>query len=92
MTLKIETMFAYVAEDEEGEGVAAHYQEGVGWMPLVGADMARMESLRPIAQELANAGGKPLTLITFEKRTDVETIEPYSAGGLTAVIYDPKEG
>ncbi|GAH83034.1 unnamed protein product, partial [marine sediment metagenome] len=47
---RIEEMYAFVAEDTgpDDEGVVG-VNTGCGWMPLVGADMARVESLKPIA-------------------------------------------
>lgn len=75
MTLKIETMFAYVANDDEGEGIAAHFTPGTGWMPLVGADMDRMNSLRPIAQALADKGGQDIRLVQFQTRVEIDLIK-----------------
>lgn len=50
----IERIFAWVCPDGEGgEGVAGA-SIGMTMMPLVGADQERMESLRPIAQDICN--------------------------------------
>ena len=75
--LKIEEIFAFVAEDEEDqvEGVCG-YKTRNGWLPMVGADQTRVASLRPFAQIVANATGKEITLAKFTVRTDVETIVP----------------
>lgn len=45
---RIEEMYAFVAEDSgpDDEGVVGMATKS-GWMPLVGADMARVESLKP---------------------------------------------
>ena len=45
---------------------------GAAWMPLVGADMARVESLRPIAEDIAKVTGKTVKLIVFETRKELE--------------------
>ncbi len=79
---KIEAMYAYIAHekgDPDDEGVTAFLPgPSAQWMPMVGADEKRMASLRPMAQELANATGQRITLVKFSVRTDLETIEPRS--------------
>lgn len=69
---RIERIFAFIAEENpQDEGVVA-MKIGTSWMPLVGADMARIESLRPIAQDIAKATGKTIKLIVFETRKELE--------------------
>ena len=75
---KIEVMYAYIAHekgDSDDEGVTAFKLAGV-WLPMVGADEARMKSLKSTAQEIANETGQKITLVKFSVRTDLETIEP----------------
>ncbi len=75
--LRIDEMFAYVAVDDEGEGITAYLSPENGqWMPMVGADMDRMKSLAPVAQQLADKGDRPIKLIRYETRTELETLEP----------------
>lgn len=50
---------------------------GDEWIPLVGADMARADSLKPIAKEMARKFGLKIKLIKFTARTEIETIEPF---------------
>ena len=73
---KIKMMFAFIAtdEDEDDEGVIG-MQVGGTWLPLVGADEARIESLRSVAEETARITGKKVTLVKFTNREDVEVIE-----------------
>lgn len=77
---KIEAMYAYITHekgDPDDEGVTAFLPPSTHqWMPMVGADEKRMASLRPMAQELANASGQTITLVKFSVRTDLETIDP----------------
>ncbi len=77
---KIEAMYAYIAHekgDPDDEGVTAFLPgPSAQWMPMVGDDEKLMASLRPIAQELANASGQTITLVKFSVRTDLETIDP----------------
>jgi len=72
---KIEQMYAFVCEDSgpEDEGIIG-MQTGMGWMPLVGADMARVKSLRPIAETIARSSGKPVKLLRFTTREEIEII------------------
>ena len=72
---RIEEMYAFVAEDKgpDDEGVVG-FMADTGWMPMVGADMARVESLRPIAEAAARASGKPVKLLRFTTREEVEAI------------------
>ena len=75
MTLSIDTITAYIAVDDEGEGICAFQGPG-GWMPMVAADQARIDSLRPMAEALAEGSGRRIVVARFSVRTDVEVIEP----------------
>lgn len=77
MTLSIDTMYAFIAVDDEGEGICGFANPRTGmWMPMVGADLERIAELRPMAQEVANRSGKRLVLAHFTSRVDQEVIEP----------------
>jgi hypothetical protein len=73
--LRIDEMFAFIASDETGEGVCACYS-AEGWMPMVGADWARFESYKEIAQRIATEGKKEIHLVKFSKRELLQTIRP----------------
>lgn len=72
---RIEEMYAFVAEDSgpDDEGIIG-MNTAMGWMPLVGADMKRVESLRPIARGLGRQIGKKVTLAHFTNREDLEVL------------------
>lgn len=73
---KIEKMFAFVAEEKPGdEGVVATLINSM-WLPLVGADMTRVESLRGHAQEIANRLKKEITVLEFSTRKSISKIVP----------------
>lgn len=77
MTLSIDTIYAFIAVDDDGEGVCgAKIGPGGTFMPLVGADLERVEQLRPVAKLIARESGKRIVLSHFTNRTDVEVIEP----------------
>lgn len=73
----IKTMYAFIMADSgpDDEGVVA-FMSGVTWMPMVGADLARIALLRPMAEKLAKEAGKPIRLVNFTSRVEVEVIEP----------------
>lgn len=72
---RIDEMFAFVAEEKEGEGVIAVHSP-MGWLPLVGANMARVESLRPYAKEVAMRSGQKVRLLRFSAREELGVLEP----------------
>ena len=79
---RIEEMYAFIAEDSgpDDEGVIA-IQSGPGddgmrlWLPLVGADMARVDSLRPVALGIGRQAGTKVKLVRFTNRQDLETLQ-----------------
>lgn len=75
--LRIEQMYAFVMMDTDNtEGIPAFADPVTGHpMPMVGADMKRVDSLRPIARQLARSSGLKITLCRFEIRTELETFE-----------------
>ncbi len=74
--VRINEMFAFILLDEDNtEGIPAFNAGGLA-MPLVGADMARIDSLRHIAESLARDTNKKITLAKFSHREDLEVIEP----------------
>ncbi len=75
---KIDQMFAFIVEDTPGnEGVVAMLQGNSNvWMPLVGADVARVASLRTRVKFLAAHYNKPIKLVFFKFDRVVEIIEP----------------
>ena len=80
--LRINTLYAFILVDSDGtEGVPAFKGDGNMIFPLIGADLTRVEQLRSVAQELADAHGKPITLAHFSVRTDQEVIAPRQGPG-----------
>lgn len=82
MTDSIDEMFAFIAIDDGGEGITG-FKSPMGWMPMVGADMDRIEQFKPIAQALSNDSGKRIVIAKFSIREDLEILEP---GGETDLI------
>lgn len=75
---RIEHLYAYVIadKDEDDEGIPAILSDTGLWMPLVGADKMRTDSIRFQAQLLANDFKKPIKLIRSTGIEIVEVIQP----------------
>jgi len=77
---EVTELFAFVVDGGDGnEGVAA-VRTPQGWMPMIGADRARVESFRPHAQAIADATGRDVRLILFAFPELVETLRPVGGG------------
>lgn len=76
MTLSIDTVTAYIAANEDGEGIMSFYHPENGWMPMVAADQARVDSLRPLAEQMGRATGVRVIVAEFSVRKDIAVIEP----------------
>ena len=72
---KITEMFAFIAEDNgpDDEGVVG-MSAGQWFLPLVGADMAMVNDIKPYALDIAKKTGKKVKLIHFTNREDLEEI------------------
>ena len=75
---RVEQLYAWVMTDTgpDDEGVPAFLGPDGAWMPMMGADLERAESLGGIVQEMANAQGKSIKLIRSTGVEVVEVIEP----------------
>ena len=75
MPLTIDAIYAWVAIESNGaEGVCATTVGGLV-MPLIGADIDRIKSLRPFAEQTYALTGRPVHLLRFSRREDLEIIE-----------------
>jgi hypothetical protein len=78
MPLRIEEIFAWIITERDGsQGIPARMDLDQGvWIPLVGADKERIESLRPTAIMLAGDLGLKLELVRFHGSEVLETHDP----------------
>lgn len=79
MMPRVTELYAYVVADTgpDDEGVPAFLDTATGaWMPMMGADRERAESLRPLAARYATIMGKTFKLVRATGLEVVETIEP----------------
>ena len=74
---RITEMFAFIVADTgpDDEGVPAMSIGGMH-MPLCGADLKRIEQLRPYAANIARALKKPVRLVRFGAMEELETVSP----------------
>ena len=66
---KITEMFAYVMadKDEDDEGVIGFYSpQAGGWVPMVGAAMDRVKSLKKEADRISAQVGRPYRILKFK--------------------------
>lgn len=69
---KITEIWAWVVTEADGGEGLPGWLTASGWMPLIGADRERIESLRDIAS--AAATGLPLKLMRFTGAEVVEVV------------------
>lgn len=75
---KVVELFAFVIEDTgpDDEGVIG-MNTMTGWVPFVGADMARVDDLRVSAQAIATQYRKPVRILHWPAPPEVlDVIEP----------------
>jgi len=73
---RIDHLWAWVSFDESGEGVCAFITADGLAVPLIAADENRLRAMRPRAVEIARMSGKPVRLVQFTTRRDIEVIQP----------------
>jgi len=75
---KITEVYVFASCDEGGEGVVGQTVNIMGretFMPFVCADKERMESIKPLAKQIAKETGKKIKLIRLTTREEIETYE-----------------
>jgi hypothetical protein len=78
--LRINQIFAFIVLDDDGiEGVPAVGYNGM-LLPLMGADMARIDSLKAIVQRDPALKGKKIILARFGHRENIGTIDRTGEG------------
>ncbi len=73
---KIKTIHAFIAEDKDGQEGLVGMHTPDGWVPFVCADEDRINSIRPIAEKIAQQQEKTIKLIKFSLREEIEVIKP----------------
>lgn len=73
---RIDSVFVFIAADENGDEGLIGCEGPHGWVPFVCGDLERVEQLRPLAQDVADATGRPVTLRYLGTARNVETLIP----------------
>lgn len=69
---KITEMFAFTMDDGKGnEGIMGISAADGSWLPLVGADMARVNSLRPLADDISKHIKRKYRIMHFRVQGEV---------------------
>lgn len=75
--LKVDQVYAFISHGEEGEGIIGQTVPIAGqmvFMPFVCADKARMESLKPMAEEIHRRTGQKIKIIKLTNRKEIGRI------------------
>jgi len=74
--LRINQLFAVVVVDEDGtEGVPALLGPDGTYLPLMGADMARLDGLKDLVKTHPQFRGRKFTILRFGDREAIGTID-----------------
>lgn len=74
---RIETIVAFTQIDEiDEEGIIAFLGADGMWLPMIGADEARIRSLYPQAEETARLTGRPVRMLRFTGVELIDVIQP----------------
>jgi hypothetical protein len=73
---RIESVWLFISQDKDGEGVCAAPMGALGMVPLIAADPARLASMMGFARQLAGMTGKTIRLIRMTAREEIEVIQP----------------
>ena len=65
---EITELFAFVSigSDPDDEGIMAFQTNDGTWMPMIGADMTRVNELKPMADRISEIAGKPYKILQFK--------------------------
>lgn len=70
--LVINEVFAFTTVDQTGDEGVLGFLSATGWIPMIGADLKRVESLRPIADKIAAITGFTYKIKRFTYAGDIE--------------------
>jgi hypothetical protein len=74
MNFRITELWAYVCVDAKSndEGIIGRLMPDGTWIPFIGADEARVRSLRPMAEKIGKESKAKVRLMKFSTKTLVE--------------------
>lgn len=71
----INEVFAFLAQDPEGEAIVGINTPG-GFLPFVGGNMNQIEILKPFAEQIAQKTGRSIKILKFTNREELQEINP----------------
>ncbi len=66
--LRITEVYAFVAKDKDGHEGIMGIKTPDGWMPMIGADIERVDHLVPIADKIAVMSGQKYEIRYFTQK------------------------
>jgi len=78
--LRINQLFAFVIVDDDGTEGVVGVRLGDQWFPLMGADMARVDSMKALVKADPMLRGRKITILRFGDREDIGTIDRSDEG------------
>jgi len=74
---KVDEMYVFVALDKDGDECVPAFLNGEMLLPMVGANIERVESLTRMAQIMCNASGRSMKIYKFSgAREQIGEINP----------------
>lgn len=75
--IPLTTLYAFTVTGPDGREMIASFQEPDGTvLAMVTFSKEKVEAFKPVAQTIADGINRPVNLVKFEKRTEVEKITP----------------
>lgn len=68
----IPTLYAFLSIDETGEGICSMFMANK-WWSMVTSKPSVVEKMKVAARSLARASGRPIKLVKFTGREEIET-------------------
>jgi hypothetical protein len=71
---KIKELYAFVSigDEPDDEGIIGFRTNGGTFMPMIGADMTRVNELKPMADRISKITGKPYKILQFKLENEIE--------------------
>lgn len=74
---RITDIWAWTAiGDDDEEGICGFLAPDGTMMPMIMADLVRLQELRPMAELIAKSSGRTLVLSRFTQRSEIDRIVP----------------
>jgi hypothetical protein len=72
----VNAAWAFLLKNADGQEAVISMVTKRGMMPLICFSEDGLEGMKAVAKDMVKATGKPMTLVKFSNREEVEVIEP----------------